>query len=363
MNLCLGGRRFVPQNDSPPSLQRGSASQSMAPGNAAPRRAVAQINKHRSRPRKEGSPLARKAPAGLVRDSAFGRSNSAGADAVSDPEKWAAGPLLEHLPIKLSVEGARPSPSSADMASPASTVVAPAFHGPGYVRCTLETTEKAEVLRKPSQDTLYEEPRAVTAFQTGLALQAASQNTRPGAERTDLPGTTAAPQNTIVVTKYSAELLSDCFSAMHFCWYGLCEHDECRSGLDSLAVDSPAAMQHLARAQAESATLGRYVERIITLTDLKPAVLERGVAYMRRLRRKIDVGTLLHAESPTLYSASRNWGTHYLVFVVATMLARKFMEDEAGPRLAAYAKAGGFPTHALRKSEREMLAMLDYCLF
>jgi hypothetical protein len=122
--------------------------------------------------------------------------------------------------------------------------------------------------------------------------------------------------------------------------------------------------------QTESAVLSSYIERLILLVEIKPAVLERAMDYVRRLRRKIDRAALDSAKGPapntraqSLYYASRTWGTCYLVFVSACMVSQKFMEDEAGPRLSAYAAAGGFPKMALRTAEREMLGMLGYELW
>lgn len=164
---------------------------------------------------------------------------------------------------------------------------------------------------------------------------------------------------------HGVELLSETFQALHYCWYGACGHTECRAGLEELSPPPAGMLEHRARAAVEHSVVQSYIRRFVTFLDVQPVVLERALRYLRKLRHRIDMAALRTpgVASRAMFAASRAWGTHYLVFATAIMVARKYIEDDSGPRLTAYSIAGGFPKHALRAAERELLTMLNYELF
>jgi hypothetical protein len=267
------------------------------------------------------------------------------------------------------------SPSSC---SPASTVVQSAADAGDLAprdKGKRSSTTGAALRRHISVDTLCDGSTAAWPPSAGagaLGFSGVADSSASSAARCLKSAGSGTPH-------YSKELFAACYSTLQFCWYGACSHEHCRQGLETLSPLWAALLEHLNRVQNESAALSNYIERIILLLKIKPAVLERAMDYVRRLRRKIDLNAvnsanqgaaetqtwkpLEHAKAQSLYYASRNWGTCYLVFVSACMVAQKFMEDEAGPRLGAYAAAGGFPKRALRTAERELMGMLDYELW
>ncbi|KAI9022690.1 kinase-like domain-containing protein [Hyaloraphidium curvatum] len=155
--------------------------------------------------------------------------------------------------------------------------------------------------------------------------------------------------------RFPPALLENLIETMLFCFYGQCRHPTCLHALPPLLVPSPAEREpHLLRASPESDRLRLYLARLLILLPVGPGHVEIAADYVRRLRRRLDA---LPAPTPQF---SRTWKSHYLVLLVALVLARKFADDGAAPRMSRWAEAGGFRKEVLVQAEREMLDMLGW---
>lgn len=157
-----------------------------------------------------------------------------------------------------------------------------------------------------------------------------------------------------LVTEFPPDLLAATLERLLFCYYGYCMHSSC-SALRR-PMDLNAELAHCKWAFEHSSKTGNYLCRILLRLAVTPEELELGVDIALRLRRTLE------ANKPDLAPASRIPGTHYLVLLTGLFLANKLINDYQPHGVSEWADAGGFCSGTLRKSEVELLGMLDYNL-
>lgn len=157
--------------------------------------------------------------------------------------------------------------------------------------------------------------------------------------------------------KFPPLLLRACLETMAYCYYGMCTHDSCLSHMNRIPSEREFE-QHRRKASIGMGPLAAYLSRILTTLSLAPETLEHAIYLTRRLRFVLETKPLNDADA----EASRSWGAHHLVFLVACMLADKMAKDDGGSTLWFWASAGGFRTDVLRRAEMEMFSMLGHDL-